>query len=209
MDQHQNRSVFPIGRLRELCMERGWDLGELARRAGVSRTTLYQLDRQRIRRPHAGTLGRIAAALGVSPAALWAEGPELRPEEDRAATRQRSAEASAGAAFDRVTNPAVAVVAADQPGLFEGWTADDWGELYSTFGVGGELTPEGVVATAEAINRKREVVQQLQVVLETHLGEVAANMIGTLYAMVEVAPSARNPAGTRNGGPASGAPGGR
>lgn len=207
MDRNQNRPVFPADRLRELCMERGWDLGELARRAGVSRTTLYQLDRQRIERPHAGTLGRIAAALGVAPAALWADDRDLPGDPDAAARVRPSAELPAAAMFDRATNPAVSAVAADQPALFEGWTPDEWTELYSTFGVGGELTPEGVIATAQAMNRKREVVQQLQLVLETHLADVAANMIATLYEMVQVAPADRDgtgmprPAPPRPGGP--------
>ena len=167
-------------------MKRGWALGELARRAAVSRTTLYQLDRQRIRRPHSGTLGRIAAALSVPPAMLWSEDAELRDERNGPRVCE---EASDSLAFDRATNPAVAAVAAEHPELFAGWTGDEWSELYSTFGVGGELTPEGVVATAEAMNRKRQVVRQLQVVLETHLAEVAANMIAALYAMVRVSPS--------------------
>jgi transcriptional regulator with XRE-family HTH domain len=183
MDRDQNCSVLPTGRLRDLCVVRGWDLGELARRAGVSRTTLYQLDRRRIRRPHSGTLGRIAAALGIPPSALWTE--------EAGASPQPALHVSAAEAFDRATNPAVAAVAAEQPGLFDRWKANDWAELYSTFGVGGELTPEGVVATAEAMNRKREVVQQLQVVLETHLADVAANVVATLYGMVRVSPADR------------------
>ena len=166
------------GHIRSLCAQQGWDIGELARRAQVSRTTLYQLDRGRIRRPHAATLGRIAAALDLSPDDLFrANGNEPadgRERDGRAAER----------AFDRLTNPVVADVLDQRPELFENWSADEWDELYSTFGTGGQLSPDGVVQAAEAIARKRETVQQLHVLLETHLGDVAANMIATLYRMV-------------------------
>jgi len=42
-----------------------------------------------------------------------------------------------------------------------------------------------VVAAAERMNRKRETIQQLHVVLETHLHDVAVNVIDTLYRMVQ------------------------
>lgn len=172
----------PAGRIRSLCAQQGWDIGELARRAQVSRTTLYQLDRRRIRRPHAATLGRIAAALGLSLADL------LRPAGPEPANGRELDRRAAERAFDRLTNPVVADVLDQRPELFENWSADEWDELYSTFGTGGQLTPDGVVQAAEAIARKRETVQQLHVLLETHLGDVAANMIATLYQMVRPQP---------------------
>lgn len=172
----------PAGRIRSLCAQQGWDIGELARRAQVSRTTLYQLDRGRIRRPHAATLGRIAAALGLSLADL------LRPAGPEPANGRELDRRAAERAFDRLTNPVVADVLDQRPELFENWSADEWDELYSTFGTGGQLTPDGVVQAAEAIARKRETVQQLHVLLETHLGDVAAKMIATLYQMVRPQP---------------------
>jgi hypothetical protein len=47
------------------------------------------------------------------------------------------------------------------------------------------LTFEGVVQAAENINRKRETLRQLSVVLDTGLGEVAARLVATLHALVE------------------------
>ena len=72
----------------------------------------------------------------------------------------------------------------ESPELFTSWRPEEWDELYSMFGTGGQLSPQGVVEAANRINRKRETIQQLHVVLETHLGEVAAKLIETLYQMV-------------------------
>jgi hypothetical protein len=57
-------------------------------------------------------------------------------------------------------------------------------EPYSAFGVGGALTRAGVATAATELNRKREVVRRLQIVLETHLSEVAARTIDVLYDLV-------------------------
>ena len=42
----------------------------------------------------------------------------------------------------------------------------------------------GVATAATELNRKREVVRRLQIVLETHLSEVAARTIDVLYDLV-------------------------
>ena len=85
-------------------------------------------------------------------------------------------------------NPMVDEVRAGRPRLFTGWSEENWDGHYSEFGVGGALTFEGGVQAAETINRKRETLQQLSVVLDTELGEVAAQLIATLHTMIEVPP---------------------
>jgi transcriptional regulator with XRE-family HTH domain len=91
-------------------------------------------------------------------------------------------------AFDRLTNPVVTEVAAEAPALFAGWTADDWDELYSQFATGGALREEGVRITAARINHDRETLYRLRVVLQTHLADVAAGMVDTLYKLISVEP---------------------
>ncbi len=182
-------------RIRRRCLQKGWDLGRLARTAGISRTTLYHLEKGRTDQPRLSTLSKIAAALEISPEQLCI------PNEMASAAAETSAGCESGAStaadgtdvdaaraarreFDRRTNPVVADVAEHSPRLFIGWTNSDWDELYSSFGTGGALTAHGVETAAVRINRKRETMQQLQVVLETHLDEVAANIISVLYGMV-------------------------
>lgn len=184
-------------RIRAGCLRKGWSFGQLAERAGVSRTTLYHLERGRISRPRLATLGRIAAALEFDPRQLAGLSGPVRPnwteETGREDERRR---------FDRSTNTAVSDACRESPELFADWVPSEWDELYSTFGTGGPLTSEGVAETARRINHKRETVRQLQIVLETHLAEVAAGMVETLFRMVTpsgaVSPAQEQPGATQD-----------
>jgi transcriptional regulator with XRE-family HTH domain len=149
--------------------------GELAARSGISRTTLYQIERGGVSRPRATTLKRIADALEIDVARLMDTDEPLPNGRDRR---------HAGELFDRSTNPSVKDVYEECPSLFAGWSTAEWDELYSTFGTGGQLTSDGVLQTAVHINRKREVAHRLNVLLETHLSDVAAGLIDTLYKLV-------------------------
>lgn len=52
-------------RIRDLRYARGWGPDELASRAKISRTALYQIERGNTSKPQASTLRRISRALGV------------------------------------------------------------------------------------------------------------------------------------------------
>lgn len=52
-------------RIRDLRYAKGWGPDELASRAKISRTALYQIERGNTSKPQAGTLRRISRALGV------------------------------------------------------------------------------------------------------------------------------------------------
>jgi len=90
--------------------------------------------------------------------------------------------------FDRATNPIVAHVADKEPAIFAGWTARDWDALYSTFVTGGALNENGVRAYAAKINRHRETLHRLHILLETHLADVATDLVDSLYRQVAVRP---------------------
>jgi transcriptional regulator with XRE-family HTH domain len=182
-EPEQFDSALLATRIRAECLRRGWHVGELAQKAGVSRTTIYHLERGHTQRIRAATIKAIAEALGLSVDELLGA-PTGRP---KPSTRSGGDEEKARA-FDRATNPAVEEVARERPEIFEGWSENDWAELYSEFGVGGALTPLGVLKEAESINRKRETIRQLQIVLETHLRPVAEEVIETFYRMVQVEP---------------------
>ncbi len=66
-------------RVRELRYAKGWGPDDLASRAKISRTALYQIESGKTEMPHAATLRRIAQALGTSPEDLLAE-TESEPE---------------------------------------------------------------------------------------------------------------------------------
>ncbi|MEX0703773.1 MAG: helix-turn-helix transcriptional regulator [Planctomycetales bacterium] len=172
-------------------LRKGWSPGELARRAGVSRTTLHHLERAETSRPQAAILRRIAEALELP--ADWLEdraGASRKragasPREALSAPDLPSPAPAPREAFDRATNPLIEEVAEDRPELFRGWSDAEWRELYSSFGAGGALTREGVIESARRIDRRRATLRKLEVVLDTHLEEVAEGLVDALYRMLD------------------------
>ena len=83
-------------RIRDLRYAKGWGPDELANRAKISRTALYQIERGNTSKPQAGTLRRISRALGVpleillEPAAVTNERATVRPQTLHRRLRSRS-----------------------------------------------------------------------------------------------------------------------
>jgi transcriptional regulator with XRE-family HTH domain len=100
--------------------------------------------------PHSRTLHRLAAGLNVPVEELF---------QDAALLRHRL--------FDRRTNPVVEEVVAEHPQVFHGWTEANFDELASRFGAGGALTRDGALAAARAMNRRRELLSKVTLLLET------------------------------------------
>jgi transcriptional regulator with XRE-family HTH domain len=65
-------------RIRDLRYAKGWGPDELASRAKISRTALYQIERGNTSKPQAGTLRRISRALGVPLEILLETAPNER-----------------------------------------------------------------------------------------------------------------------------------
>jgi transcriptional regulator with XRE-family HTH domain len=63
-------------KIRDLRYAKGWGPDELASRAKISRTALYQIERGSTSKPQAGTLRRICRALGVPLEDLLTATPE-------------------------------------------------------------------------------------------------------------------------------------
>lgn len=121
------------------------------------------------KRPRLATLRRLATGLGAPVSELFEPPAGLTAE-----------------AFDAATNPAIDGARRSHPELFSGWTADEFAELASRFGVGGALTPEGAVQAAQRMNAQREVLDKARVVLESVHGEVLADVIDALYRRVRL-----------------------
>lgn len=172
-------------RLQAFRMRKGWNMDRLSEVAGVSRTTVYHLERGDIAKPRASTLYKLAVALEIDPHELSPDAmpfdagtPGWPPEDERRQDDPR-------ARFDLRTNTCIKAAYRGAAAHFTGWSQQEWDELYSTFGVGGPLTEQGVLEIARKINRKRETIHQLQVVLETHHADVAAGLIANLYRLVQ------------------------
>jgi transcriptional regulator with XRE-family HTH domain len=146
----------------------GLSAGRLAERTGLDRRTIRGVLRGG-RRPHATTLHRLAAGLAVSVDEFFVDPAQLLYR-----------------CFDRQTNPLVAEVVADRKDLFAGWTEADFDELHSRVGTGGALTAEGALEAARRMNRKRELHDKLDLLLESTHAELAAEILDVLHEKVVV-----------------------
>lgn len=163
--------------LRRERVRRRWNQAELAGRAGVSRTTVCQIEQGAVATPHAATVSKLFQALELN-----ASG---QPDSDRGKPADvasiEGAVSQAAFECDRATNPAVRQTFEAHREWFQNWDGGDWDELVSSFGCGGGLNEIGVAEAARAINQRKEIVQKLRVVLDTHLGAAAIAMIDALY----------------------------
>lgn len=117
--------------------------------------------------PHARTLHKLASGLGVSIDELF-----------------RPVGPSPSQQFDRGTNALVESVVAEHAEKFQHWSAAEFDELYSRFGTGGQLTEDGVLAAADAMNAKRDLWRQVSVILESGEAELLAEFVDLLYRRV-------------------------
>ncbi len=159
--------------LQRLMARFGLGTRELSERSGVDERTVRGILNDNVGKPHARTLNKLAEGLGVEVEALF-DDPETE-------WRRK---------FDRATNPVVEEAAERFPELFIGWSELDFDELFSQFGAGGQLTLEGALETARAMNRKRETMCRLAVVLETGEGPLLSQIIDAFYQRVVLTPSA-------------------
>lgn len=155
--------------LRRVMARMGLTVLEVVRRTGLDDRTIKSILRDPDVRPHARTLHQLASGLGIDVDELF-QNPSLLSRR----------------LFDRRTNPVVDEVVARHPHLFDGWSPDDFDDLYSRFGVGGELTFDGTLATVEVINRRRAAYAKVAVLLETAKADLLVGMIDLLYGEVVV-----------------------
>ena len=151
--------------VRRLMVRQGLTLLEVVDATGLDERTIRSILRGTTR-PHARTLHKLAAGLGIDADDLF-----VNPVEE--ATR-----------FDRRANPAAARIVRRHPDVFASWTPGDFEEYFSRVGVGGELTEEGALAYAAATNRRRELMTQVAVILESAESEHLSDIVDMLYRRV-------------------------
>jgi transcriptional regulator with XRE-family HTH domain len=164
--------------LRRLMAKDGLTFDDVVAASHLDERTLRAVARGRTN-PHARTLHKLAHGLGVSVDELF-----------------RMPGLSSARQFDRAANSIVQEVVARCAEAFANWSDADFDELYSRFGTGGQLTESGVLAAAEAMNAKREVLRQVSVILESGQTELLAELVELLYrrATVSTPPTDSPPA---------------
>ena len=154
--------------VRRLMARSGMTLSALVEASGLHERTIKGI-LNGSSNPHARTLHRLAAGLGVATDELF-QNPFLLAHH----------------LFDRRTNPVVQDVVDSHPELFEGWTETDFEELYSHFGTGGALTPAGATQAVLAMNEKRAVHQKVALLLETSEAALLVGLVDLLYQKIVV-----------------------
>jgi transcriptional regulator with XRE-family HTH domain len=152
--------------LRRLMARDGLTYVEVVAASGLDERTIRGIARGK-NQPHARTLHKLAHGLGV-------EIDELFRPLGRSAPRQ----------FDRATNALVESVIEAHPDRFQDWSDADFDELYSRFGAGGQLTESGVLTAAKAMNAKRDLWNQIGVILESGESDLLAEFVDVLYRRV-------------------------
>jgi transcriptional regulator with XRE-family HTH domain len=155
--------------LRRLLARQGLTLAELAQRAKVDLRTIKNLLNGTTPNPRSRTLHDLAAALEADVDEFFQNSSTLTHRH-----------------FDRKTNPVVTEVVESQPQLFEGWSEAEFAELYSRQGMGGALTAEGALEAVRLMNRKRQVLKKVQILLESDEQSLLCAMVDALYDKVVV-----------------------
>ena len=150
--------------LRRIMVRDGLTLADVIERTSLDSRTVQSLLRADDKRPHARTLHRLAAGLGVT-------ADELFQNPSTLAHRQ----------FDRDANPAVEEVVEQRAELFREWTQADFDELYSRVGTGGALTREGTLEVVTTMNRNRDVHEKVALLLESGEAETLMGIVQVLY----------------------------
>jgi len=161
--------------IRRLMAREGLTYDELIEASDLDERTIRSLLRG-VNRPHARTLHKLATGLGVPVDELFS-----------------LPSAYSCSAYDRACNPIVNEIATAYPEVFADWSEADFDELASRFGTGGHLTEQGALEAARAMNRKRQVLRQVAVIMETHEAPLLTSLVEVIYQRVS-----REAGGERN-----------
>lgn len=152
--------------LARIMAAQGLSISEVVEKSGLDHRTIRAILNGN-QRTHARTLHRLAKGLGVPI-------DELFLDPSRLVYRR----------FDRQTNPMVQELIDSHPEQFSDWSEADFAELASRVGTGGPLTPDGALAAAQHINRKRELMARFCVLLETSEYELLSGIVNVMYERV-------------------------
>jgi transcriptional regulator with XRE-family HTH domain len=164
-------------RVRDFRYSKGWGPDELASRASISRTALYQIESGKTELPRAGTLRRIAIALDVPMESLLGHG-----EAGKAGHGTQPVTASRKTRTQSGWIPAEGGPLAVPPGRSGPTfgTTDD-----SRFAVESQAIPQGGLTEGTVTSaRELEITRKLREVLASPLGEGVALIVEESYRLL-------------------------
>jgi transcriptional regulator with XRE-family HTH domain len=185
-DNHTNELANKIARLVE---ERGWNQEDFARIANLNRQTVRMiLQPTGERRLRNATIGRSAKALGLSVNELRTLPLELLLPRMRGQHPSHSNE-TLHRLYEQATQPELLAWIERNPDRAKLLSAAEIDELLSLQGTGGPLTKFGIEHFVELIERKRRLIDQVQVIAGTEYLELVEKMIQLVYEKVQPYPN--------------------
>ena len=178
-----NSSVLS-GKITRLVQERGWNMEEFARQAGLNRLTVRQILQNGNRRLRNATVSACARALGLTVSELR----DLPLEALVARLHNRlpaGADDSLRRLYEQATQPELLAWLERNPERARKLTALELDELLSLQGTGGPMTGFGVEHFVELIERKRKLKDKVDAIAGTEYLELLEQMVGLMYDKVQ------------------------
>jgi transcriptional regulator with XRE-family HTH domain len=171
-------------KIARLVEERGWNLEEFARQAGLNRLTVRQIAHEGRRRLRNATVCACAQALGFSVADLR----DLPLEKLLARVQRWRTEGGMQTnrrLYEQATQPELLAWIERHPERARQLRDDEIDELLSLQGTGGPLTGLGVDHFVNRIERKRHLLEQVHAIAGTEYLELLEQFIGVLYEKIQ------------------------
>ncbi|WP_165225119.1 helix-turn-helix domain-containing protein [Aquisphaera insulae] len=175
-------------RVRDLRYSKGWGPDELANRAEISRTALYQIESGKTGLPRAGTLRRIAVALDVPMDELLAEGPAVATAGVRTAAVQMANSARAEELENWIAAEGASLTAS--AGGYYNAAGNSAAFLDELRGDMGRLDPDLSRRTTTRgydplLMREGELMSKLHDLLHSRMGNGVARILDDLHVMIQ------------------------
>jgi transcriptional regulator with XRE-family HTH domain len=177
-------SAILATKIARLVQERGWNMEEFARIAGLNRLTVRQILQEGTRRLRNATVSACARALGLTVS-------ELRdlPLEVLLARVNGAAVSGNDAAlrrlYEQATQPELLAWLERNPERARRLTSAELDELLSLQGTGGPMTGFGVEHFVELIERKRRLKDQVDAIAGTEYLETLEQLVRLMYEKIQ------------------------
>lgn len=175
-------------RVRDFRYAKGWGPDELANRAEISRTALYQIESGKTGLPRAGTLRRIAVALDVSMDALLGEDGQAPPAPSSPERRPAVDFSSRG--VDRWLPGEGGPLSLPPTSHVQGFSRRPEEAREHARAVGDHAPPASLATYEAVLHREGELMSKLHDLLHSPVGAAVAKVLDELHGLV---PRSRTP----------------
>jgi DNA-binding XRE family transcriptional regulator len=174
-----------VRKIARLVEERGWNQGDFARIAQLNRQTARLILLESGKKLRNATVGRCARALGLTVHELRSLPLEQLLERMNGQSRPPAADPGVQRRYELATQPELRAWLERNPERAQRLSPAELDELLSLQGTGGPLTSFGVEHFVEQLERRRRLVEQVQVIAGTEYLDVLEKLVGLLYEKVQ------------------------